>query len=222
MRRKSSQTAACSQPDGLVRTLKTKHLILANLLTLSAGYSAHASLIVLDVGTMTIAPNGKLNIRNNAAIVRLSPFEQIYGYVVTGCNAGTWDGYGIWSSVAAADLAQIAAVGCISNAEAGYSSFFGHTTPTGAETFVLGTYYGDANLDGSVDALDYALITPGGTDWYHGDFNYDGIVNAADTALIDHTVAILGGPEPSIPEPATSGLLGFGTLLLAAGRRRSA
>lgn len=200
--------------------MKTIHILLASFIALSAGFRAQASFIVSDANTLNITPPGKANIRDNALIVRLSPFAQIYGYVVSGYNGGTWDGTGIVSSLAAADPLQLAAVGCISNAEAGYASFFGRPTPTGAETFVLGTYYGDANLDGTVDAADYALITPGGTDWYHGDFNYDGIVNAADWVLIDNSVIALGGTPA--PEPASAGLLGFGALLLAAGRRRGA
>ena len=198
--------------------MKTTRLLLASLIALSAGSSVHATVIVIDANTVNIAPTGRLNIQINALIVRTSPFAQIYGYVVTGYNDGAWDGFGIRSSTATGDPLQITAVGCISNEEAGYADFLGHPTPTGLETFVRGTYYGDTNLDGEIDAADYARITPGGTDWYHGDFNYDGLVNAADTALIDRTVIAFGGIPA--PEPASASLLGLGTLLLTARRRR--
>ncbi len=51
---------------------------------------------------------------------------------------------------------------------------------------ILGTQYGDANLDGVVDAADCAIVEanlgqPGG--WAQGDFNGDGIVNALDQAI---------------------------------------
>ena len=46
------------------------------------------------------------------------------------------------------------------------------------------TYAGDANLDGSVNSLDFnALATNFGTSdnlWFNGDFNYDGTVNSLD------------------------------------------
>jgi hypothetical protein len=48
---------------------------------------------------------------------------------------------------------------------------------------------GDANLDGRVDADDYALIDRGFakhlTGWSNGDFNYDGRIDAADYLIID-------------------------------------
>jgi hypothetical protein len=51
------------------------------------------------------------------------------------------------------------------------------------------TFYGDANLDGAIDADDYALLDRGfaahaGT-WQAGDFDYDGQVTSADYLLID-------------------------------------
>jgi hypothetical protein len=52
------------------------------------------------------------------------------------------------------------------------------------------TYFGDANLDGKVNALDFNAVatnfgkTPGSDVWAQGDFNYDGNVNTLDfTAL---------------------------------------
>lgn len=53
---------------------------------------------------------------------------------------------------------------------------------------ILGTQYGDVNLDGAVNAADCAIatanngLTPAG--WADGDVNCDGIVNAADRAII--------------------------------------
>ena len=195
--------------------MKIKHLLLVSLMATVAGSSAHAITVVDTTPFPTLPPTGKFNLQNSALIARGNPFAQIYGYVVSGYNGGTWDGFGIWSSVAAADPDQIKAVGCISNAEAGYASFYGHATAAGTEVFALGSYYGDANLDGLVNAADYALITLGGTDWYHGDFNYDGVVDAADLTLINHTVVVLAAPEPG-----SAALLGLGALLLAARRRR--
>ncbi|MCG3125226.1 MAG: hypothetical protein CHACPFDD_00042 [Phycisphaerae bacterium] len=53
---------------------------------------------------------------------------------------------------------------------------------------ILGTQFGDVNLDGAVNAADCAIatanngLTPAG--WADGDVNCDGIVNAADRAII--------------------------------------
>lgn len=51
------------------------------------------------------------------------------------------------------------------------------------------TYYGDANLDGTVDSSDYAILSANygesGKIWSDGDFNYDGTVDDADAALLE-------------------------------------
>jgi hypothetical protein len=51
------------------------------------------------------------------------------------------------------------------------------------------TYLGDANLDGKIDADDFALLDHGfathASTWSQGDFNYDGVINSADYLLID-------------------------------------
>ncbi len=203
--------------------MKTKYILLSALLIAMAAPRGLAAVVTVSpnhglvvTNTLNISPGNALDLTNNPLLVFTTPFATIYGHVVSGYNAGAWDGDGIRSSFAAADPLLIAALGCISNADAGYASFHGTATPNGTETFVQYTYYGDANLDGVVDATDYGLMLPSGTNWYEGDFNYDGAVNAADYALIDNTVAVLAAPEP-----ASLGLLGLGALLLAARRRRA-
>jgi hypothetical protein len=52
------------------------------------------------------------------------------------------------------------------------------------------TYFGDADLNGSVDGSDYSRIDNGylasATGWFNGDFNYDDIINGSDYTLIDN------------------------------------
>ena len=107
------------------------------------------------------------------------------------------------------------------------------------------TFFGDANLDGSVNSQDYSLIdfnvTNGGTatGWVNGDFNYDGVVNAADYSLIDTAYAfqgVTGSPgavaplavalaatssSAAVPEPASFGLLAVAAGGLLARRRKA-
>ncbi len=123
---------------------------------------------------------------------------------------------------------------------------FGGLNPAVDAVLVKYTYYGDANLDGKVDGSDYSRIDNGYenqlTGWYNGDFNYDGVINGSDYTLIDNafntqgasladeidgsllavpTAEISGSASVSaVPEPATLGLLSFGSLALLGRRRR--
>jgi autotransporter-associated beta strand protein len=108
---------------------------------------------------------------------------------------------------------------------------------------VMFTYYGDLNLDGVVNADDYALLDRGFTGhlggWSNGDVNYDGAVDAADYLLVDRVVGQAQGLSPgflaqresqfgpayvqelvtTVPEPA-SALICLSAELVFLGRRR--
>ena len=175
--------------------------------------------IVIDTGSLVIAPTGRLDLKNNAVIVRSGNFATIQGYVITGYNGGAWDGYGINSSSAASDPDHLTAVGVINNADAQLTEFH-EVAVSNLEVLVSYAYYGDANLDGYVDDTDLtqmALGTAGlGAGWYFGDFNYSGAVDAADYALY---TASFNALHP-VPEPGVVGLLAVGALAcLRRGRR---
>jgi hypothetical protein len=106
------------------------------------------------------------------------------------------------------------------------------------------TLNGDANLDGVVDADDYALLdrsfVRGTTDahWTDGDFDYSGVIDAADYLLIDSVFGRTHGFSPAflaeresrfggayvsellagVPEPSFLAVLSLP--VLAGGRRR--
>ena len=163
--------------------------------------------LVLDTNTISIAPTGIFDVKDNAVIVRLTPFATVYSYLVTGYNGGLWTGFGINSSTAANDSQHGTGVGIINNAEAHYTTFEGHALAPAAESLVKYAFYGDSNLDGQIDSADFALFGTG-TGWYHGDFNYDGVVNGADVALLNAGYHELypGSPLPDVPEPGTLAL----------------
>jgi hypothetical protein len=105
---------------------------------------------------------------------------------------------------------------------------------------ILGTFYGDANLDGQVDITDLGeLATNWQTSdgWLGGDFDGTGFVDITDLGLLatnwqagvgtptrsfslNEALASLDLPTGIVPEPASIGILA-GICLAASARRRS-
>src|SRR5262249_48675712 len=100
---------------------------------------------------------------------------------------------------------------------------------TGKQMTVAYAYYGDSNLDGKVNALDFNSLATNfgqsGKEWVNGDFNYDGNVNTLDfNSLAGNFNSALPAPAPAlgalVPEPGALVLLaGIGAF--AWRRRRS-
>ena len=217
-----------------------------------------AQALVITTNTLTISPTGTLNLKSNNLIVNNAlvgglvgaMYNGIQGYVQTGLYNGPngyWDGPGIDSSVAAADLAGAHGIGVLDNGQAGYATWPPLTPQAVSAVAILikYTYFGDADLDGAITPADYQLIDAsvgvvGTHDWLNGDFDYDGsAATPADYQLIDAGLAAFqgGGPLTSqgslagrnaisflsptvVPEPSSIGLLSIGILTLARRSRR--
>jgi len=96
---------------------------------------------------------------------------------------------------------------------------------------ILGTQYGDANLDGKVTGADYTnwadnFGKAGG--WAAGDFNGDGQITGADYTIWADNFGFGTGGSPTVrlgstsavPEPASFGLLGLSAVILLRRRRK--
>ncbi len=70
---------------------------------------------------------------------------------------------------------------------------------------ILRTQYGDANLDGTVSAADFAALQANfgqpNRGWAQGNFNGDGSVSAADFALLQASFGSVGGGPGFAPSP---------------------
>ena len=189
---------------------------------------------VLQINSLVSA--GLIDLTNNALVVRAaSALTFVTNQIKLAYNNGAWNGStGITSSLAATDTAHLTAVGVAT----GLTSFEGQTV-LATDVLAKYTYYGDANLDGVVDASDYSRIdsgfVTGASGWSNGDFNYDGIINGSDYTLIDNAFNTQGvalsaqvyasptaeiSTSSAVPEPATVSVLTLGALGLLSRRRR--
>jgi autotransporter-associated beta strand protein len=203
----------------------------------------------LITSSLTIAVTGKLDLNNNDLLVQNGNLSKLFALVASGYNSGAQNGYGIFSTAAANDTTHLTTLGIIQNSVDGtvsgamlYPTFDGFTDAANSDVLIKYTYFGDANLDGKVDGSDYSRIDNGYlnhlTGWYNGDFNYDGVVNGSDYTLIDNAFNTQGAILTSefaqittefappiqistVPEPATTGLLAIGTVLMLGRRHRS-
>lgn len=83
-----------------------------------------------------------------------------------------------------------------------------------AATLSVTALAGDANLDGSVDGIDFSILSSGfnspGT-WQTGDFNRDGVVDGIDFSILSSAFNSTG-PVPAlamaVPEPTSLIILG--------------
>jgi regulation of enolase protein 1 (concanavalin A-like superfamily) len=156
---------------------------------------------VLEFDSLTIVgPDSQVDLGDNDAIIHSATpaladqtLAQITGYIRSGYGLGgasNWTYGGLVSSLAAADPTMALGVMLNRNAQGKpiYTTFDG-VPVTATDVLVKYTKFGDANLDGTVNAADAALLAAGeashATGWYHGDFNYDGTVDSADAAIFN-------------------------------------
>jgi T5SS/PEP-CTERM-associated repeat protein len=222
-------------------------------LSIASGASAFVTAIspasnrsLLTLGSLSITGstnywNGKLDLADNDLDIVNGNLATVTNQIGTGYAKGAWTGNGITSSSAAGDSTHLTALGVIENSSNGITPLYGSgaalglfdgASPGATDVLVRYTYYGDANLDGRVDGMDYTRIDYGSlnhlTGWYNGDFNYDGVVNGSDYTLIDNSFNTQGASlsaevadaaptdqiagsagGTSVPEPASLGLIGM-------------
>ncbi|WP_428938098.1 DNRLRE domain-containing protein [Fontivita pretiosa] len=184
-------------------------------LRIAASGSANDPAATSVVSTLSIGSAARLDLNNNALIVSSGSLTTITAQIKTGLENGgnfDWLGPGIGSTQANAqnttagsflyglgvvlnDLAQVGGSGPI------YTDFAGVSGLVGTEVLVKFTYFGDADLSGSIDATDYSLIDNGYVNtlsgWINGDFDYSGVIDATDYALIDNAYVNQAGPLAS-------------------------
>jgi hypothetical protein len=215
---------------------------------LDTNYLRQSTVYVTAGGRLTIRPkasggatsvvqfvsvnSGAVNLNDNALVIDYSfgsPITDYNGYLKRGYGAGSWNGDGITSGVAASTPGTGLGIAEATDLFTMFPATFAGQTVDNSSLLIRYTRSGDANLDGKVDTLDFNALAASfgktGQRWSKGDFTYDGVV---DTLDFNSLAANFGKSAPSsdaaaagsvVPEPAWAAvmLLSFAALL---GRKR--
>jgi fibronectin-binding autotransporter adhesin len=189
------------------------------------GSNTYTGTTTVQAGTLKIGANAQAPLLTNAGGTDIQGGKVLFAY----------SGSSPASSINAQLATSFAANGFVNNTQIRSSTATAKLglgmSDDGSNVTVGYTYYGDANVDGAVNALDFNSLATNfgatsGKFWYQGDFNYDGKVNSTDFAALaaNFNSSLVPAPAPSlgalVPEPAITGLLS-GLALLAARRRRA-
>ena len=181
----------------------------------------------LSINGGSSSPTATLDITDNNMIVHNGDLATLTAQAKAAITVNAdWTGPGLTSTTARDDSNFVTAVGVIQNDDGGGGGDPLYTSwPSGADSggavavvhddvLIKYTYYGDADLDGTVNSgQDYDLFLAGkgggGTGWEYGDFDYDGTTNSGidyDLFLAGKVASIgnpLGGGVQPVPEPST-------------------
>jgi hypothetical protein len=147
--------------------------------------------MVLRVPELTLGAGAALNLKDNALIVDYtgaSPIASIRSALTSGHAGGTWSGPGINSSSAAANLGHALGYAEAGDLFANFPAPFAGQSVDDTSVLVRYTRAGDANLDGTVNLLDFNRLAGsfGASNalWSQGNFNYDNETNLLDFNLL--------------------------------------
>jgi beta-glucanase (GH16 family) len=138
-----------------------------------------------NIAGLNLNGSGSLDVQMYAVIVHYGatdPIGSIVSWITSGYADKTWTGNGIFSSTAAQNPAQFG-IGYADVADAG--------NPASLQSNTLKFQYallGDANLDGSVNGTDFAILSANfgqsATRWDEGNFNYHSSINGEDFSAL--------------------------------------
>jgi autotransporter-associated beta strand protein len=184
-------------------------LVVANGLTIPVTTPAVGLTPAVWGGTLDLGGNDMI-LRNASAAQATNTLATLTTQARSGFAGGAtlWTGSGVTTSAGAANAAGIIGIGMVVNNNAGsplFAMFDGQPTST-TDVLTKETFFGDTDLNGTVNAADYSRIDNGYasnlTGWINGDFNYDGTVNAADYSMIDLAYALQSSNGSPLNSPS--------------------
>jgi len=202
----------------------------ANLTTQGTGVVRFVSAGTTSVSVFNSVTHtaGQIDLGDEAMVINYtgtSPAGALRADLLAGYANGDWNGQGIISTPAAADVSRSLAIGYAEATDLGSPATFLGQTIDSTSLLLRSTLYGDANLTRTVDLDDFtALASNFGLigRWSKGDFDYNGLVDLNDFTLL---ASQFGKSLPTdlprgsaIPEPA--GLLALAAIVATLRRNR--
>ena len=189
--------------------------ISAGSIQISSKSSPNSAAGTSVVNALSITTGASLDLTNNAMVIDYSTLGTLLGDT----RQELFDGR-LTTSLSAGGHA----IGYADKASLGRTSFAGQSVDS-TSLLLAYTLVGDSNLDGVVNAADFAALAShygasSGSVWTQGDFNDDGVVNTADFNLLAANFnQTLGAPALGALVPEPLAILPICVTLLAARRR---
>jgi len=194
---------------------KTGAVLIQAPLTIEAGGALNlgAGPAAVLSGAPALGSGARVNVQNNAIVIdyhgQSSPVSTIKSQLTSGYGDGSWNGEGLSTSSATS------------------TTGLGWKDTVSSESILIKyTYYGDADLSGTVTSTDFNALTASygmtaAANWVDGDFNYDGKVTTLDFNYLAGNFGATPLPGLTlgsvVPEPGCVSLLILSALTL---RRR--
>jgi hypothetical protein len=154
--------------------------------------------LVLRAEAVSIYSGGFLDLADNDMIVDAVDYQFVEPLLISGYNGGQWNGSGIRSSLADASTRALG-IALASDLFTSFPATFAGQTVSASAVLIRYTFYGDANLSGHVNLVDFNRLASNfgqsSRRWVHGDFNFNGVVNLADFNLLASNFGSSDGPE---------------------------
>jgi Ca2+-binding RTX toxin-like protein len=142
---------------------------------------------VLTVTSLSMS-GGRIDVADNDMILDYtggSPIATIQSLIGSAYVGGAWAGFGITTTMGNATTHALGYAEASDVAPGGV--FSGHSLDSTAVVIKF-TYYGDADLSGTVDVADLGRLASNWQlsprRWSQGNFNYDGVVDVADLGML--------------------------------------
>jgi hypothetical protein len=192
-----------------ILTLNANQRVAALNISNTARVNIPAANSYLKTNSLSVAATATLDLFDNDLIVQSASADKaallttLNALLKTGRNKGPWNGVGIRSSTGGSANPHTTTLAAVVNDRGNgavlLTQLDGQTVD--ANTILLKyTYNGDADLNGVINADDYAQIDAGYANratakgFRNGDFDYSGAINADDFFLIDQAMTSAGSP----------------------------